>query len=85
MRKLGVMFRDLRVAGLDVGGSVSHVLASVFHPQSLIKYINTLWHPPVRDIISGFEGLCCHSKGDASYVYLIHRFHPAGGLHENLP
>ena len=57
MRKLGVMFRDLRVVGLGVGAAVQHNLASPFYPKSIIKFINTLWHPPVRDIISGFEGV----------------------------
>ena len=57
MRKLGVMFRNLRVVGLGVGAAVQHNLVSLFYPQSIIKYINTLWYPPVRDIISGFEGV----------------------------
>jgi hypothetical protein len=57
MRKLGVMFRDLRVVGLGVGAAVQHNLVSLFYPQSIVKYINTSWHPPVRDIISGFEGV----------------------------
>jgi len=57
MRKLGIMFRDLRVIGLDVGAAVQHNLVSLFYPQSIIQYIHALWHPPVRDIISGFEGV----------------------------
>ena len=51
------MFRDLRVVGLGLGAAVQHNLVSLFYPQSIIKYINSLWHPSVRDIISGFEGV----------------------------
>lgn len=51
------MFRDLRVVGLGAGGAVQHNLLSLFYPQSIIKYIDNLRHPPVRDIISGFEGV----------------------------
>ena len=51
------MFRDLRVVGLGVGAAAQHNLASLFYPRSIVKYINTLWHPPVHDIISGFEGV----------------------------
>ena len=57
MRKLGVMFRDLRVVGPGVGAAVQHNLASLFYPQSIIEYINTVWHTPVDDTISGFEGV----------------------------
>jgi hypothetical protein len=51
------MFRNLHVVGLGVGAAVQHNLVSLFHPQSIIKHINSLWRPPVRDIISGFEGV----------------------------
>lgn len=57
MRKLGVMFRDLRVVGLgNVNAAVQHNVISVFYPRSIMDYINTILHPPLRDIISGFEG-----------------------------
>jgi hypothetical protein len=32
MRKLGVMFRDLRVVGLGVGAAIQHNLVSLFYP-----------------------------------------------------
>ncbi|KAF8557467.1 pleiotropic drug resistance ABC transporter [Imleria badia] len=51
------MFRDLRVVGLGVGAAVQHNLASLLYPQSIIKYFNTWRHPPVRNIISDFEGV----------------------------
>ncbi|KAG9313752.1 P-loop containing nucleoside triphosphate hydrolase protein [Chiua virens] len=57
IRKLGIVFRDLRVVGLGVGTAVRHNLISLFYPQSIIKSINNLRHPSVRDIISGFGGV----------------------------
>ena len=51
------MFRDLRVVGLGAGTAVQHNLASLLYPQSIIKYLNTLRHPPLRNIISDFEGV----------------------------
>ncbi|KAF8556427.1 hypothetical protein OG21DRAFT_1521099 [Imleria badia] len=56
-RKLGVVFRDLRVVGLGVGAAVQQNLISLLYPQSIIKYINTLRHPSVHNIISDFEGV----------------------------
>ena len=71
MRKLGVMFRDLRVVGKGVGGAIQHNLVSLFYPQSIIKYINTLRHPPVRDIISGFEGVVLPGEMLRAYTSFI--------------
>ena len=55
-RQLGVMFRDLCVVGLGAGAAVQHSVLSLLSPKSIWKYIYTLRHPPLRDIISGFEG-----------------------------
>ena len=68
MRKLGVMFRDIRVLGLGVGADVRHNLVSLLYPQSIIKYINTLRHPPVRSIISGFEGVVLPGEMLCKYI-----------------
>ena len=51
------MFRNLRVVGLGGGAAVQHNLASLFYPRSIIKYVETLRHPPLRSIISDFEGV----------------------------
>lgn len=51
------MFRNLCVVGLGAGAAVQHNLASLFYPRSIIKYIKTLRHPPLRNIISDFEGV----------------------------
>ena len=68
-RKLGVAFRDLRVVGLGVGAAVQHNLASLLYPQSIIKYIDTWRHPPVRNIISDFEGVVL--PGEMLRVYFL--------------
>ena len=65
------MFRDLRVVGLGVGAAVRHNLASLLYPQSILKYINTLWHPPLRDIISGFEGVVLPGEMLRAYTSFI--------------
>ena len=82
MRKLGVMFRDLRVVGPGVGAAVRYNLTPLFYPQSITEYINTVWHTPVHEIISGFKGVVA-SRGDAPCVYLIH--FSSWLAHENLP
>jgi ATP-binding cassette, subfamily G (WHITE), member 2, SNQ2 len=50
------MFRDLRVVG--IGSSASHIptLGSMFNPSTILETIQAARHPPVRDILSGFEG-----------------------------
>ncbi|KAF7428110.1 hypothetical protein PC9H_007329 [Pleurotus ostreatus] len=56
-RQLGVLFRDLRVVG--IGASASHLptLGSVLNPFLMIERIQTARHPPLKDILSGFEGV----------------------------
>ncbi|KAJ8508468.1 hypothetical protein ONZ45_g9277 [Pleurotus djamor] len=56
-RDLGVMFKDLRVIGL--GSAASHIptLGSVLNPLGLVEHIQTLRHPPLKDILTGFEGV----------------------------
>ena len=50
------MFRDLRVLGLGASTSYIPTLGSVFNPIDILEAIRTIRHPPVRDILSGFEG-----------------------------
>jgi ATP-binding cassette subfamily G (WHITE) protein 2 (SNQ2) len=56
-RSFGVMFKDLKVVGL--GGSVSYqpTLGSVLNPLNIIGAIDAFRHPPVKDILAGFEGV----------------------------
>ncbi|KAH9077824.1 ABC-2 type transporter-domain-containing protein [Lactarius deliciosus] len=56
-RELGVMFRDLRVVGLGAATSYQPTIGSFFNPRVIIENIQALRHPPLRDILSGFEGV----------------------------
>ena len=56
-RELGVMFRDLRVIGLGASTSYIPTLGSMFTLSNFLEAIQAIRHPPVRDILDGFEGV----------------------------
>lgn len=56
-RELGVMFRDLHVVGLGATASHQATFGSFFNPLNLLRTINELRHPALRDILQGFEGV----------------------------
>ncbi|KAG2357235.1 ABC-2 type transporter-domain-containing protein [Suillus spraguei] len=56
-RELGVVFNDLRVVGMGARTSLQPTMGSLFSPTSLLRTISEVRHPPVRDILSGFEGV----------------------------
>ncbi|KIJ14545.1 hypothetical protein PAXINDRAFT_169702, partial [Paxillus involutus ATCC 200175] len=56
-RELGVMFKDLRVVGIGACASFQPTVGSIFSHDAITRSINTKRHPPVRDILSGFEGV----------------------------
>ncbi len=56
-RELGVVFRNLRVVGMGASSSHQPTLGTVLDPRSILNVIQRIRHPPVRDIISGFEGV----------------------------
>ncbi|PFH49073.1 hypothetical protein AMATHDRAFT_148472 [Amanita thiersii Skay4041] len=56
-RQLGVMFRNLRVVGLGSMASYIPTFGSMFNPAAMLESIQSLRHPPLRDILSGFEGV----------------------------
>jgi len=56
-RELGVMFRDLRVVGLGATASYQPTLGSVLNPLNFLQAVHAIRHPPIRDILSGFEGV----------------------------
>ncbi len=56
-RELGVMFKDLRVVGLGAAASYQPTFGSFFNPKVILEKIQALRHPPLRDILSGFEGV----------------------------
>ncbi|KXN88770.1 Brefeldin A resistance protein [Leucoagaricus sp. SymC.cos] len=56
-RELGIVFKDLRVVGLGATASHAPTIGSLFNPLAIIEGIQNIIHPPLRDILSGFEGL----------------------------
>ncbi|KAF8345691.1 pleiotropic drug resistance ABC transporter, partial [Amanita rubescens] len=56
-RDLGVGFWNLRVVGLGAAASQQTTFGSIFNPMNIVNLVRRLRHPPVRDIISGFEGV----------------------------
>ncbi|KAH8118882.1 ABC-2 type transporter-domain-containing protein [Phellopilus nigrolimitatus] len=56
-RELGVVFKDLRVQGLGSAASYQPTVGSMFNPLLIPEKIRQAIHPPVRDILSGFEGV----------------------------
>ncbi|KDQ56528.1 hypothetical protein JAAARDRAFT_47935 [Jaapia argillacea MUCL 33604] len=56
-RELGVMFEDLRVVGLGALASYQTTFGSVLNPYNVLKYIHKARHPPLCDILNGFEGV----------------------------
>ncbi|KAJ7168526.1 pleiotropic drug resistance ABC transporter [Mycena filopes] len=56
-RELGVVFQDLRVVGLGASASYQPTLGSTLNPLSILETINTLRHPPLRNILDGFSGV----------------------------
>ncbi|KAH8997919.1 pleiotropic drug resistance ABC transporter [Lactarius akahatsu] len=56
-RELGVMFKDLRVVGLGAATSYQPTIGSFFNPRVIIQNIQALRRPPLRNILSGFEGV----------------------------
>ncbi|KAL5529901.1 SNQ2_5 [Sanghuangporus sanghuang] len=56
-RELGVVFQDLRVQGLGSAASFQPTVGSTLNPLSIPEKIRAMLHPPVRDILSGFEGV----------------------------
>ncbi|KAF8905939.1 pleiotropic drug resistance ABC transporter [Gymnopilus junonius] len=57
LRRLGVLFENLGVVGLGSSASYQPTLGSFLNPFNVISSILALRHPPLRDILSGFEGV----------------------------
>jgi ATP-binding cassette subfamily G (WHITE) protein 2 (SNQ2) len=56
-RELGVVFKDLRVVGVGARASLQPTIGSLLNPAAVLRNISALRNPPVRDILSGFEGV----------------------------
>ncbi|KAJ3537090.1 hypothetical protein NMY22_g5742 [Coprinellus aureogranulatus] len=55
-RQLGVGFRDLRVRGIGASASFIPTLGSQLNPFLIFEGLRNSWKPPVKDILTGFEG-----------------------------
>ncbi|TFY65604.1 hypothetical protein EVG20_g5493 [Dentipellis fragilis] len=56
-RELGVLFQDLQVVGVGMTSSYQSTFASMIDPRTLFEYVRKWRHPPLRNILSGFEGV----------------------------
>ncbi|KAF8069190.1 pleiotropic drug resistance ABC transporter [Lyophyllum atratum] len=56
-RELGVQWQNLRVVGLGSTAAYQETFGSILSPASIIEKIRTMRNPPLRDILSGFEGV----------------------------
>jgi ATP-binding cassette, subfamily G (WHITE), member 2, SNQ2 len=54
--KLTGFSQDLRITGLGANAVYQPTISSVLNPLNLRHTIQNIIHPPVKDIISGFEG-----------------------------
>ena len=51
------MFNELRVVGLGATANYQSTLGSLLNPLNILKQIESLRHPALRDILSGFYGV----------------------------
>lgn len=56
-RELGVMFDNLHVVGAGASANFQPTIGSILSPMHLIEKIQSLRHPSLRDILSGFSGV----------------------------
>ncbi|KAF5330227.1 hypothetical protein D9611_010600 [Ephemerocybe angulata] len=56
-RQLGVAFRNVEVQGIGASASFQPTLGSLFNPLSVVEEIKNARHPPLKRILSGFEGV----------------------------
>jgi ATP-binding cassette, subfamily G (WHITE), member 2, SNQ2 len=56
-RELGVHFEDLRVVGVGATAMSQPTMGSVLNPMNVVNAIKTMNHTPLRDILTGFEGV----------------------------
>jgi ATP-binding cassette subfamily G (WHITE) protein 2 (SNQ2) len=50
------MFQDLAVVGLGATAKYKDSVGSIFNPSVILDNLKSSRHPPVRDILSGFNG-----------------------------
>lgn len=68
-RQLGVLFEDLQVVGLGASASFQQTLGSIFNPMNLVHKIQSIRRPPLRNILTDFEGVV--RPGEMLCVFLL--------------
>lgn len=56
-RTLGVSFENLNVTGLGSSASTQPTIGSIFNPLNVVGAIQNIRHPPLKPILTDFEGL----------------------------
>ncbi|KAG6811150.1 hypothetical protein H0H92_008768 [Tricholoma furcatifolium] len=56
-REIGVLFDGLRVTGLGSSAAFIDTVGSTLNPLTIFRKIQLLRNPPLRNILSGFEGV----------------------------
>ena len=56
-RELGVCFENLKVVGVASRNTYQPTLGSILNPLNILRTIQGIRHPQLRDILSGFEGV----------------------------
>jgi ATP-binding cassette, subfamily G (WHITE), member 2, SNQ2 len=56
-RQLGVYFENLRVVGLGRPYNWQPTIYSYLNPMNILLAIQNYRHPPLRDILRGFDGV----------------------------
>ncbi|KAF5350668.1 hypothetical protein D9756_008520 [Leucocoprinus leucothites] len=56
-RQLGVLFENLGVVGLGASASHQQTLGSLFNPMNIVRGVQSIRHPPLRNILTDFEGV----------------------------
>ena len=56
-RELGVLFDQLRVVGKGTSSSLQSTLGSFLNPMNILRIVQDLQHPHLRDIIGDFHGV----------------------------
>jgi ATP-binding cassette, subfamily G (WHITE), member 2, SNQ2 len=51
------LFQDLHVVGLGAAASYQKTFDSFFNPKIILENFRTARNPPLRDILTGFEGV----------------------------
>jgi hypothetical protein len=75
------MFKDMRVVGLGERASLQPTMGSILNPSTALKNISAMRHPPIRDILSGFEGVVMPGEMLREFR-LCFILHPCSDLHQ---